>query len=224
MVPEQTLVDKFLKETVPFKVNLVQKENSRLMRFLAKLLFFNHGFMPNYYTTIGNTVYIPSHAWTEDSLNKVAVIAHECQHIADNKRLGILYPLMYLSPQLLVPLWAALAAVAIALGWSSLVWSIALILMFVCAAPIPSPGRAWIELRGYRISAVAYAAQYGRLDERALKFFIKQFTGPSYYFMYPFRKLIQRKLLEAAAVNATLDEYARNVRTFITAEKNNVRG
>ena len=36
------------------------KDESKFMKFLGVLLFFNKEFMSNYSTTIGNTVYFPS--------------------------------------------------------------------------------------------------------------------------------------------------------------------
>ena len=39
---------------------IVSKQDSKLMRILGKILFFNKDFMTRYITVIGNTVYVPS--------------------------------------------------------------------------------------------------------------------------------------------------------------------
>jgi hypothetical protein len=69
---------------------IVKKEDSRLMRVIEKLLFFNPMFMREYITTIGTTIYAPGGEIDPK------VLAHELVHVADYKRWGILFSLSYL--------------------------------------------------------------------------------------------------------------------------------
>lgn len=63
----------------------------------------------------------------------------------------------------------------------------------VFLAPIPAPGRAWAELRGYRMSVFMELVMFGktRIETK-----VRKFTGPSYYWMWPFPKPVRKKLLE----------------------------
>jgi hypothetical protein len=73
-------------------------------------------------------------------------------------------------------------------GWQTL-WLLAA-LIFV--APIPAPGRKWAEMRGYGMSIFVEIALFG-LTEITRK--AKQFTGPDYYFMWPFKKAVRDELM-----------------------------
>ena len=80
---------------------IVDKRESKLMRLLSKLLFFNKNFMSRYITVIGNTVYVPTKDWVkEDAYRALSVFCHEWVHMKDNRRLGPFFKLLYLSPQI----------------------------------------------------------------------------------------------------------------------------
>jgi hypothetical protein len=101
--------DKVLLETrlefPQFKIE--KKSESRFMRFLAFLLFFNKAFMVHFVTTIGNTMWVPAvwELWTPDL--QASVLRHERVHLQQQKRYGMLrYSLMYLLWPFPI-LWAA---------------------------------------------------------------------------------------------------------------------
>lgn len=161
-------------------LKVVPKEQSRLMRFLDKVLFFVPDFLTRYTTTVGSTIYA-SRRLQEDT-NPIPTLAHECQHIMDNKRLGILYSVIYLFPQILAVL-SLLSTLAI---WFS-TWHLLWLLCLLFLTPIPAPGRTWVEKRGYLMSLVCYSWLYDTtLASNQLSFMLQQFTGPAYYFMRPY--------------------------------------
>lgn len=80
---------------------IVNKSESRFMRFLSRLLFFNKAFMTGYVTTIGRTIYCP------DGQISDATRLHELQHVADYRKYGPWFVLSYL---LLLPLGITMRA------------------------------------------------------------------------------------------------------------------
>ena len=157
---------------------LIDKRNSLLMKLLSKILFFNKKFMSSYITVIGNKVYVPELPWKEDNpYGATEVLAHEWVHMKDNKRLGMAFKLLYLMPQILTPLCL--------LGF----WNPWFFLAILCILPFPAPWRTKFELRGYTISMACRYWLLGR--EPDYHFFIKQFTGPNYYFMCPFEDYVR---------------------------------
>lgn len=184
-----TKVEKFvslLSKKTP-GVKLKFKTESFFMKLLGLLLFFNPGFMKNYVTTIGKTIYLPS----KESLNKhsmLEVLAHEYYHIRDNQTFSILYKFLYLFPITLLPLAAVL--------FFFLPWYLALAACVVCLLPWPAPGRKYFETRGYTMSMFANNLLMKKdgvsLEKRRqflleqLEFYNKQFTSSAYYFMWPF--------------------------------------
>ena len=56
--------------------------------------------------------------------------------------------------------------------------------------------RAFWEFRAYCESLKAQNELYGYISTRNLNFYIDQFVGSSYFFMFPFKKTLRRKFLE----------------------------
>ena len=175
------LEDSIKKEFPDFEY--VDKRYSKFMKFLAQLLFFNKSFMSSYITVVGNKVYVPKLPWKKTNpYGAIEVLSHEWVHMKDNKRLGIWFKLLYLFPQILAPL--AL------LGF----WNPWFLLFLLCILPYPALWRAKFELRGYTISM---AVRYWLLKEEPnYDFLVKQFTGPNYYYMYPFEDYMRERLEE----------------------------
>ncbi len=173
-------LEKHIKKEFP-KFEIIDKRESKLMKLLAKVLFFNKTFMTSYITVIGSKVYVPKMPWKEDNpYGATEVLAHEWVHMKDGKRLGFLFKFLYLFPQILAPL--AL------LGF----WNPWYFLFALCILPLPAPWRTKLELRGYTISMACRYWLLGR--EPDYHFFIKQFTGPNYYFMCPFEDYVRSRL------------------------------
>jgi hypothetical protein len=164
-------------------MKLKLKSKSHFMRFLGFLLFFNRAFMSRYTTVIGSTVYFPDETWADDQ--KVwQTLCHELTHWEDNKRLKLLFPIVYLSPQI----FALLALLAFVNLW--------FLLFLVLLAPLPSPGRKWAEMRGYAVSMAVLYWRYGRIGDEAIDHFVSQFTTAKYYFIWPFPKAVRAELMK----------------------------
>lgn len=165
------------------------KDESWLMKLIGMILFFNPRFMTSFITTIGKTIYFPSKAHLEEvpESSNVGVLCHEYMHIRDYDRWSIWFFLAYMFPLTLLPLAIAMLFVY---------WPVALVLIALCLAPLPSPGRMYFELRGYIMSLYTYdilakevgISEQGRTEDmlQMVDFFNTQFTGLSYYLMWPF--------------------------------------
>lgn len=106
------------------------------------------------------------------------------------------------------PLLAASLVAAVGLSFSNDGWG-ALWLLGSTAllAPLPAIGRTWAELRGYGASITFELELFGRtsIDPK-----VDQFTGPAYYWMWPFRAWVARRLksYETKALNEEVDDPA----------------
>jgi len=169
---------KYIENNIP-NFQIVSKKESTLIKMLSFLLFFNKQFMTRYVTTIYPRVYVPSIPWHISSNSEIEILAHEYVHLADRKRLGLFFNFIYLSPQILSVL--SLGAF----------WNLWFLLFLLFLLPIPSPGRAWAEFRGYRMSmAVMYWTTGQKIN---INFLLDQFTKSGYYWMWPFRKQLKLK-------------------------------
>lgn len=168
-------------------VKILTKDQSLLMKILGLILFFNPSFMTDYITTIGYNIYFPSEAWVNArQVSGLSVLLHELIHVTDAKKLSRpLFSFLYLSP-----LTLAIPAALLFL----LTWKIALPIMLLCLAPIPSYFRMLFEKRAYLGSLYVQnwlnVHKGYNFDLSSQKdFMIKQFTGSAYYFMWPFTNL-----------------------------------
>lgn len=165
------------------------KDQSWFMKLIGTLLFFNKGFMTDYTTTIGSTVYFPSEAVTKTRpISAATVLLHELIHVNDAKKIGkLLFGFLYLTPQILI-----LPALLLFL----LSWKIALPVIILLALPIPSYFRMYYEKRAYFTSLYAVNALAKRLNFNPIlatqqQGYLKHFKDSSYYFMWPFSNLQQ---------------------------------
>ncbi len=156
------------------------KKQSTMMKFLSKLMFFNKRFMIGYVTTWYPHIYVPKLPWREkNDAPAIATLAHEWVHLHDRQRLGWLFNFLYIMPQCFF-IFGLLAF-----------WNPWFLLFFLFLLPIPSPGRAWAEFRGYRMSIAVYYWISGQKVD--LKWIVDQFVSSNYYFMWPFRGWLMKK-------------------------------
>ena len=168
-------------------VKIDYKNNSTLMKILGKIMFIAPTFMSSYTTTVGSAIYFPSeefvNARPESSL---VILLHELVHVTDAHKLTKpLFGFLYLSPQILIFAAALLFLIS---------WKVALPLLLLFGAPVPSYFRMLFERRAYMASLYSMKKlndKYGNnIDlDAEMKFFLTQFKGPAYYFMYPFSNL-----------------------------------
>lgn len=173
--------------------NIKFKERSLLMKILYYVGFvwlFNPKFMTRYWTTVGATVYAPTEAeFYGDPEAATDVLAHELVHMIDRQKNGFLkHDLPYALPQVL----AALALLSIFGFWVP--WLFVFLVFLLALAPIPSPGRTSVEMRGYSMSMAIFYWRYNQMPPDQIEWYAKQFTGPAYYFMWPFKKSTIKKL------------------------------
>jgi len=180
---------------------IIRKDRSFLMKALSFFLFFNKKFMTEYVTTIYPKVYVPKDWGISKSVYQkgleLEILAHEYIHLHDRKQMGVLFNIMYLSPQI----FSLLAILAI---WNS--WFL-LCLLFLL--PWPSPGRTWLEYRGYKMSLIAKywiltsiepkkeEVCWGWITNDGINWALNQFTGPSYYYMFPFREYLRKSFIKS---------------------------
>ena len=177
---------KYFQEQIP-GFEILSKKESPLIKFVSKLLFFNKRFLTGYVTTLYPKVYVPELPWREkDHVAAMATLAHEYVHLKDRKRMWLFFNFLYLFPQNLAPF--ALLGVFDNNPW----WFLCLLFLL----PIPSPTRAWLEFRGYRMTLAVWAHFLeDKLDTGVFVNSIvdRNFAGPSYYWMFPFKRFLLRK-------------------------------
>ena len=162
------------------------KDQSSLMKFLGKLLFFNPSFMTDYTTTIGTTIYAPNtQFFTLHPVSSSVVLLHEFVHMHDQKQVSqIAFQIAYLMPQILI-----LPALLL-FFWH---WWVAVLAILLLAAPLPAFFRMNSEKRAY-ISSIYTMQKLGQrlnFDPMLTKqrdAFVGYFIDSSYYFMWwPFK-------------------------------------
>lgn len=160
------------------------KNESPLMKLIGKIMFFNKGFMTDYTTTLGSTVYFPTETIVRvRPVSAAAVLLHELVHVSDAKKLSKpLFGFLYLSPQV----WALLCIPLFFLSWK-----LALPLFLLFLSPVPAFFRMHFEKRAYLTSLYAMNAlgkkmNFNPLLATQIKGYVGHFKDSSYYFMWPF--------------------------------------
>lgn len=202
------LVKKFVPE-----YKIINKQNSRLHRAIGWILskIGNKTYMTNYLTTIGTTTAVSATSLTDSHLWQS--ILHEGMHAIDSKCVGnVKFGLAYLFPQILgfiIPLFTIIGLLLGASAW--ILWGLVALLFL---APIPAIFRTWIELRGYTVTLAVMFWSEGidKVEGAAIvDSLVNIFTGPGYYYMWPFRKMLQwyfdKKLVELRQGTLPLDAY-----------------
>jgi len=161
------------------KLSIKYKNESYLMKLLGMVLFFNRGFGSKYITTIGNTIYFPSKQFIENNeTSSIIVLCHELVHIKQKQSVD-LFELEYLFPQV-ISLFSLFAF-----------FNIYFLLFLLFLLPIPSITRFMFEYEAYLVTI--YCKKKLNLNYN-IENIIKQFTGPDYYFMYPFKDNVKTML------------------------------
>lgn len=189
MKSDQQLYDEIyttIKRDVPsFEVK--EKQKSFFMKFLNVFVWlFNREFMTRFTTTIGNTVYFPEGKSVQ---SKWRTLAHEWWHMRRGKEMGQLWHgFVYMLPQSLV----LLALLSILAFWFS--WALWFLVALVFLLPIPAYFRYLEEFDAYLISLATTYWRYGHIPDEYVESVAKNFYGPNYYFMWPFKSSIISRL------------------------------
>jgi hypothetical protein len=165
------------------------KDESLYMKFLGKILFFNKDFMTKYVTTSGKDVYFPSHErFLKDRGRYFKTLCHEYVHIQDYILHPVRFTLGYLFPQIL-SLFSLGAIFAI-----FNLWFLLFLLALLFLAPLPAPWRARSELRGKGMNCKVQVWSGETVSNYDLNKYVDAFTTSAYYFMWPFKKRVVKKL------------------------------
>lgn len=158
------------------------KNESLLMKILARILFFNKNFM-NITTTLGSTIYFPSSTKVKLSpVSNTVILLHEVSHIYEGKKKNsLLYKFLYLFPQILFLLSIP---ILVLFGWKLAILCLCFLL------PIPAYFRMKEERQAYVISLYVMNRLNNiynfNIDLNPHKdLFIKEFSNSNYYFMWP---------------------------------------
>ena len=187
-------------ETVAYKhsknIQLLPKSSSKLMKaigWIFGITKISPQFMQRYYTTIGETIYVPDSILENPVVeNLVRTVAHETVHIADSNRLtGALFKFLYLFPQSMasVALISLLAPLSLKFLWC--------LLFLLCLAPLPAPFRYLFELRAYRMQILFSRKEDKLTDEQMIPIYEwieKQMCTSLYYWTWPFPKTVRKHL------------------------------
>jgi len=187
-------MDVVIKKYVP-KWKVIPKIDSWSHRLIAKLLVclrvisfgrVDIDYMGSFWTTLGYTA-----AYPEGDQYDWETRGHEGLHGIQARRwTPTLMGYLYLFPQSFLPL----VFTALAIVYSP--WFYLGIL--VGLAPLPAPFRAYWELKAYEISVMLWEWQWGKDTDQVIEHMVEDiFAGPTYYFMFPFRNLIRKRLLRA---------------------------
>ena len=180
---QRTKLTEYIKNQIP-GFEILSKKKSLLIKIVSKLFFFNKKFLTGYVTTLYPKVYVPELPWREkDNVAAMATLAHEYVHLKDRKRMWLFFNFLYLFPQNL-----ATFALLGAFGNSPL-WYLCLLFLL----PMPSPTRAWLEFRGYRMTLAVWAFYLkDKLDigKYVNSIVDRNFAGSAYYWMFPFRRYL----------------------------------
>lgn len=171
--------------------NIQFKEKSLLMKALYYCGFvwlFNPKFLTSYWTTLGKTVYAPTEAgFFANPEGSVDILAHELVHMVDRKKNGFLrHDVRYAVPQA----FALLSLLSIGAIWN--LWALTFLVFLLALLPLPSPGRKDIEMRGYTMTMAVFYWRY--VQDPDFDWYATQFSGPAYYFMWPFHANVVKEL------------------------------
>jgi len=178
------------------KTRVVPKATVWWHRAIDKILKVvgNDSYLDGYWTTIGFTIYQPGDEVNEDWWS---AIPHEGGHsIQAKKWTRPLFGSLYLmgTPVWLLP--------AVLFSWPFFVWlpwwsGLIFVLAFLLLS-FPPFGfyRAHWEFQMYGLSLAMRYWQGGDVSSGYIETRAKQFTGPDYFYMHPYRRSAEKKLRE----------------------------
>jgi len=167
-------------------IRIINKKDSKFMKLLSFLIFFNKNFMTSFTTTIGNIIYVSTEFEQRENISKVITLLHEFVHF-QQKNNDKLFQVKYLFPQILILFSLFLFPF---IGLISL-----LFLLFLL--PIPAYFRMKAEVEAYGINLFLFEKSGSFHMEHEFENCVKQFISPNYFFMWPFEDNIRKRLLKS---------------------------
>jgi hypothetical protein len=180
----------FLNEKTGLQMTLKDKDKSFLMKVFSIFLFFNSDFK-NMITIIGQTIYVPRNFYEQNARDQTAVLYHEYFHAKQASKSFTFFAFKYLFPQILIlPFLAIMIPIVLLVNVSAL-WLLA---GFAFLTPVPAYWRYKFEWEAYYEANVFYDLFVIGKDRRhVVSQYVQYFTGPLYYFMWPFKKILLKK-------------------------------
>jgi len=186
---EEVVLQNNPKMTVRLKADSFRQRAIGLLFWL-----FNPFYMTRYITVLGDTIWLPAKVLSEHALFEVLV--HENVHIKQKNKYGaFLYSLAYLFPLTLIFLGIPLAIFVS--KWFLLLAGLSL-------APLPAAFRFYFEVEAYRTTLILMRDR-GVVSIESLTqvvaWVVEQLSTKLYYFTWPFKKHIEKVLLDEALFN-----------------------
>lgn len=195
-------IDAAIKADIP-KYKLIYKRDSSFMKLLDKFVkIFNGEFMTRYTTTIYPNIYAPEKRARSVTFWKTK--AHEWVHLVKAKKYtSFINSCFYMFPQSLAPL----ALVSVGAIWGSM-WFLLNFGWLLCLAPIPAYFRMKEEMEAYAMSMACNYWRYGSIQQSQMEWLEDHFTSGDYYFMWPFKKNVEKRLetLAAEVISGSFDK------------------
>lgn len=186
-------MEEILQFDIPGYKRAVKEDSTRMkiLNFFVKP--FNDKFMKRFTTTWYPGVYAPRRIY-ENARFMWKILAHEWVHLLRaKKQTTLIHSALYGVPQIL----AALALLSLGAIWGSNWWLLNL-LWLLMLAPLPAYFRAEEEYSGYTMSMAINYWRYGSVLPMTVEHLARNFYGPFYYFMWPFKKAVLRRFYEEA--------------------------
>jgi hypothetical protein len=196
-----------------------------LYRVISRFIkMFNSKIDDNYVTVLFGDVWVPG-VWFDESgrlekneLHVIEILIHEMVHEEDRKRMGnLFFSIIYLFPQVLAPLSL------FSLLYPFFSWIAWFLLFAVFLLPLPAPGRAWLETRGYRMNIAIAEMFNGNKYSAAFanKIFNRQFKSSSYYWMLPFfKKELIRELTDTNKISCIQKDMLKWYESLLDSKSN----
>jgi hypothetical protein len=191
------LLEHQIGQTIPgFEVRWKDKgKGSGWQKFIGKIMVFNRGYMKNFISTFYPYVYWPDEkGYRDNPRGSFKVLAHEYVHLWDASLDGKKQTKGWFSFSYIMPHWVVLLSLFALLSiWFSNWWLMSLVAL-VCALPLPAYWRMKWEYRGYTMSMAVNAWKHGDVKDSTIDRLVSHFTSGEYYFMWPFKRAMKRRL------------------------------
>jgi len=177
---------------------VIKKSNSWFHKAVGSLfaLFGNKEYINTFWTTIGLTTAAPKVFDKEYDPEAWKTILHEGWHAIQFSKKGFWFFVGYLFPQVVAIASIPIQIGLFLLGW----WTPWMLLALLFFSPLPAYWRAEWEWEAYRISIACDYWHWGTINPKArdryCEWIIDNFTGPAYFFMWPFKGAVKKRTLE----------------------------
>lgn len=163
----------------------------KLVYYVGFVWLFNPKFLTNYITTFGSGVHFPNRAkFLDDPEAATDILAHELVHMVDKRQNGFFkHELAYAMPQVLT----VLAVFSLGAIWH--LGFLVFLVFLLALVPWPAIWRKDIEMRGYTMSAAVFYWRWGVYGDDQFEKTARQFSGPAYYFMWPWHAKAKGELM-----------------------------